>query len=206
MTRAVQRLTPGKVQKAAKPGMYADGAGLYLRIGPNGAKSWVYRYTDGKLASGGQRLRDMGLGPLHTIGLAEARERARQQRVLRLDGANPIEARWHDRDAARVAEAKATTFRQCAERYIVSHQSAWKSHKSLKAWEHTLKAFAYPIIGGLPVAAVDTDLVLKVLEPIWTRTPETAFEVTRSPRSGARLCARHRPAHRPEPGAMERTA
>jgi integrase len=52
--------------------------------------------------------------------------------------------------------------------------SAWKSHKSLTAWEHTLNAFAYPIIGGLPVAAVDTDLVMKVLEPIWTRTPETA--------------------------------
>jgi len=174
MTRAVQRLTPGKVQKTTKPGMYADGAGLYLRVGPNGSKSWVYRYTDGKLASGGQRLRDMGLGALHTIGLAEARERARQQRVLRLDGANPIDARRHEKDAARVAEAKATTFRQCAERYIASHQAAWKSHKSLTAWEHTLNAFAYPIIGGLPVAAVDTDLVMKVLEPIWTRTPETA--------------------------------
>ena len=173
MGRVVQRLTPGKVQRTTKPGMYADGAGLYLRIGPNGAKSWIFRYTDGKTASGGQRLRDMGLGPLHTLGLAEARERARQQRLLRLDGANPIEARRHERDAARVAEA-ATTFRQIAERYITSHQAAWKSPKSLAAWEHTLGAFAYPVVGDLPVAAVDVGLVMKVLEPIWTSTPETA--------------------------------
>ena len=68
-------------------------------------------------------------------------------------------------DAQAVAEAKATTFEQAAQAYIRAHRSGWKSPKSLAAWEHTLQDFAYPILGKLPVAAVDTALVLKVIEP-----------------------------------------
>ena len=177
MARAVQRLTPGKVQKTTTPGMYADGAGLYLRIGPNGAKSWVYRYSDGRTASGQQRHRDMGLGPLHTIGLAEARERARQQRTLRLDGADPITARRHESDACVVEAAKAMTFKQCGEAFVAAHLAGWKNPKHAAQWPSTLQTYVYPIFGALPVQAIDTGLVMKAIEQIWTVKPETAGRV-----------------------------
>src|SRR5437879_13636310 len=101
MARTIERLSSGAVLKAKgreKPYHLADGAGLYLRVAPSGAKSWVYRFTTGG------RMTDMGLGPLHTIGLKEARDRARQQRLVRLDGGNPIALR-------RARQVSATTFR-----------------------------------------------------------------------------------------------
>jgi integrase len=177
MGRQIERLTPGKVQKATKPGMYPDGAGLYLRIGPNGAKSWVFRYTDGKTASGQQRHRDMGLGPLHTIGLAEARERARQQRLLRLDGGDPIATRWHERERTRAEAAKTMTFEECGKAYIAGHSAAWKNSKHAAQWPSTMGTYVYPMFGSLPVQAIDVGLVMKVLEPIWSAKPETASRV-----------------------------
>ena len=61
------------------------------------------------------------------------------------------------------------TFRQCAEAYIKSHKAGWRSPKSLSAWQGTLAADVYPIFGDLPVQAIDTGLVMKAVEPIWTR-------------------------------------
>jgi Arm DNA-binding domain len=83
----VALLSARAVQTLRKPGMYLDGRGLYLRIGPSGNKSWIYRF-----ALGG-KTRDMGLGPYSDIPLAEARERAATWRKLRLDGIDPIAAR-----------------------------------------------------------------------------------------------------------------
>jgi hypothetical protein len=79
--RALNRLTALKVSRAKRPGMYADGGGLYLRVADGGSKQWVFRYVSNA------RLRDMGIGPVHTLTLAEARERAVHARKLRLDGA-----------------------------------------------------------------------------------------------------------------------
>ena len=93
MTRFLNRLTALKVARAKRPGMYADGGSLYLRVAPGGSKQWIFRYAglDG-------RMRDMSIGPLHTIqSLAEARERATQARKLRLDGIDPIEAKHAQR-------------------------------------------------------------------------------------------------------------
>ncbi|MGA7490700.1 MAG: Arm DNA-binding domain-containing protein, partial [Xanthobacteraceae bacterium] len=88
----IHRLTPRFVETVKVKGMYPDGGGLYLQVGEGGgAKSWLFRYN----VEG--RDRQMGLGPLHTIGLAEARERARKRREQRLDGIDPIEARKADR-------------------------------------------------------------------------------------------------------------
>ena len=88
-------------------GMYADGGGLYLQVGATGTKSWVFRFA----ARG--KTRDMGLGPLKTIGLAEAREIAAQCRQSRLRGSDPIEDRKARRAAARLDAAKTMTFDQC---------------------------------------------------------------------------------------------
>jgi integrase len=70
--------------------------------------------------------------------------------------------------------AKAITFKQCAEGYIKAHRAGWRDAKHLQQWQNTIAAYAEPIIGALPVGDIDTPLVLKVLEPIWTSRPETA--------------------------------
>ena len=176
MARAIERLTAQRVERLKKvekpqPGMYADGGGLYLRVTPEGAKNWVLRYM---LDS---RPRWMGLGPLSLYGLADARTRALDARRKRHEGIDPIEARRAERTRQRLDAAKAITFKQCAESYIASHGAGWRNEKHKYQWSATLNAYACPVIGALPVQAVDTPLLLKVLGPIWTTKPETASRV-----------------------------
>jgi len=171
MARTIGRLTALKVDKAKRPGMYADGGGLYLRVTHNGTKNWVFRF----MLNG--RPRWMGVGPLHIIGLAEARNRAAAFRLQRHDGIDPIERRRADRLQGRLEAAKAITFKECAARYIASHRAGWRNPKHAAQWQATLATYAEPVIGGLSVQAIDAALVLKVLEPIWTTKPETAGRV-----------------------------
>ncbi|HEY7576743.1 MAG TPA: Arm DNA-binding domain-containing protein, partial [Acetobacteraceae bacterium] len=132
MSREIGKLTPAKVRHASKPGVYGDGAGLWLNVGEAGNKSWLYRYMlDG-------RAREMGLGPLHTIGLAEARERARAARRLCLDGIDPIERKHAERDARRLAAASAVTFEDCAAKYIAANRAGWRNAKHAAQWDATL--------------------------------------------------------------------
>jgi integrase len=171
VTRAIGRLTALKVERLAKPGMHADGGGLYLRITPGGARNWVLRY----MLNG--RPRWMGLGPAALYGLAEARARALDARRQRHDGIDPIDARRANRARHRLEAAKSITFKECAEAYISSHKAGWRNEKHKYQWPATLQAYAYPVIGALPVQAVDTALVLRVLEAIWTSKSETASRV-----------------------------
>jgi len=171
MARTIGRLTALKVNKAKRPGMYADGGGLYLRVTHSGTKNWVFRF----MLNG--RPRWMGVGPLHIIGLAEARNRAAAFRLQRHDGVDPIERRRADRLQGRLDAAKEVTFKECAARYIASHRAGWRNPKHAAQWQATLATYAEPVIGGLSVQAIDAALVLKVLEPIWTTKPETAGRV-----------------------------
>jgi integrase len=171
MARTLNRLSNLKVDRAKRAGMYADGGGLYLRVAEGGSKQWIFRYG----VNG--RLRDMGIGPVHTLTLTEAREKATAARKLRLDGIDPIEHKNAQRAAQRVAAAKAMTFKQCAEGYIKDNEAKWTNPKHRKEWETTLSTYVYPDLGPLPVAAIDTALVLKVLKPLWGRIPETASRV-----------------------------
>jgi integrase len=168
MARQIGQLSALAVSRAAEKGMYHDGGGLYLQVAPSGAKSWLYRY----MLHGNAR--EMGLGPLHIISLSEARARASECRRLRLDGIDPIEARRVKRNEARLEAAKAMTFEACADAYIEAHQAGWQNPKHRAQWRSTLKTYAHPIFGSLPVQAVDVGLVMKVLEPIWYAKPETA--------------------------------
>ncbi|WP_298281950.1 phage integrase central domain-containing protein [Acidocella sp.] len=168
MARQEKRLSALAVTKAAKPGMYADGLGLYLRIGPSGAKSWVFRYRVGN----GRR--DMGLGPLHIVSLADARAKAAECRKQRLDRADPLQVREAAILAAKLEEAKAKTFQDCADAYITAHAPGWRNAKHADQWRNTLLSYAYPVFGAFPIQTVDTALVMKVLEPIWATKTETA--------------------------------
>jgi integrase len=167
MARAMNRLTALAVKRATEPGRYPDGLGLYLFVGPTSNKSWVFRYRRNR------RLHDLGLGPLHTVSLAEARAKALGCRRMLLDGVDPIEARRR-----RYAPAKAVmTFEACAEAYLAAHRSAWRGTKSEVQWSASLRMYVHPIFGDLAVEAVDLPLIMRAIEPIWTAKPETASRV-----------------------------
>ena len=171
MPRTAKRLTTVKVKALRAPGLFADGDGLYLQITPTGAKSWVFRHK-----SGG-RARDMGLGPISAVNLAQAREKAALCRRQRSEGNDPIEARKAAAAAARAAEAQRTTFREAAEQTLAAHEAGWRNRKHRQQWRNTLATYVYPVIGDISVAAVDKQLVLKVLEPLWRTKPETASRI-----------------------------
>jgi Arm DNA-binding domain len=136
MTRSLNRLTSLKVARAKRPGMYADGGSLYLRVAPGGSKQWIFRYA----ASTG-RMRDMSLGAVHTFSLAEARERATEARKLRADGIDPLDHKRAQRAALRAADAKAMTFEQCARGFIKDNEAQWTNPKHRHEWETTLRKY-----------------------------------------------------------------
>lgn len=106
--------------------------------------------------------------------LPETRARAKECRLLLLDGKDPLDTREATVLAEALERAKMMTFDQCAAAYIAAHRGGWKNAKHVSQWQNTLKTYASPVIGALPVAAVDTALVVKVLSPIWQSKTETA--------------------------------
>jgi integrase len=170
-TRQLGKLTTIRVRNAKARGLYGDGGGLFLQVGATGGKSWIFRWKQAG------KFRLMGLGPLHTVSLAEARDLALACRKLRLQGIDPIEHRRAQRADQQLAAAKGITFRQCAEGYIAAHRAGWRNEKHAAQWPSTLEAYAYPVFGNLSVQAIDTGLVMKALEPIWNKKPETASRV-----------------------------
>jgi integrase len=165
------RLKNLDVTRTQKPGFHPDGGGLYLQVTATGARSWVYRF----MLRG--RARAMGLGSARDFSLAEARAAATEARKLRAQGIDPIEARKHRRAAQAFEAAKSTTFQDAAMRFYAAHQASWRSDKHREQWSNSMRRYAYPVIGPVSVQAIDVELVLKVLEPIWETTPETASRV-----------------------------
>jgi integrase len=158
------------------PGRHHDNAGLYLQIkqgndregNPRLTRAWLFRFQLAGVAH------EMGLGPYPAVGLKKARELARQAREqVKGDRINPIEARKQRLQTARVEAAKSITFRECALQLIAAKEREWGAEHQ-RQWAKTLEDFVYPVIGSLPVASIDTALVMKVLQPIWHRIPETA--------------------------------
>jgi integrase len=164
MGRSLGKLSALFVARAKQPGLYNDGGNLYLQVESESARSWIFRYAG----------RYMGLGSAFVVSLHEARELAHEYRKLRRQGNDPIEARRAEHAQQLLDAAKAITFTQCAEAYINAHRAGWRDAKHVQQWQNTIATYAGPIIGALPVQAVDTALVCKVLEPIWLTRSETA--------------------------------
>lgn len=149
-----------------KPGrVYMDGAGLRLKVKKNGAAYWVFRYRRHGLD------REMGLGPLRDVGLAKAREQARELREILRAGGDPKAER------ARARERIVPTFREAAKGLIEQKSVEWRNGKHAAQWTSSLETYAYPRLGDLPVDAIETEHVLRALEPIWKDKTETATRV-----------------------------
>ncbi|WP_087724472.1 tyrosine-type recombinase/integrase [Pandoraea sp. PE-S2T-3] len=168
MANAINKLSVLQVNRLSKPGLYSDGAGLYLQITRGGVKSWLFRYMRNRQARG------MGLGPVHTVSLSDARIKALEVRKLLLEGVDPLDAKQQNRASTEASALKTTTFDECATAYIDVHSSGWKNAKHADQWRNTLATYASPYFGSLPIADIDTGLVMKVLEPIWISKTETA--------------------------------
>lgn len=164
MARSVHRLNTLTAPKLTA-GMHHDGLGLYLKVTATGSRSWLFRFTqDG-------RTRYMGLGAFPAVSLANARQAAAEARRITAEGRDPIEAR-ESASRARRAPPK-PSFGQIADQVLAARESTWRNPKSRAAWRLTLLEYAKPL-HALPVDQVSTEAVLGILQPLWTRRPETA--------------------------------
>jgi integrase len=161
----MSKLTVKKVQSLSEPGKYGDGQNLWLIIGPTGRKRWEFRYT----VAG--KSREMGLGALEFMSLDEARNKAFELRRMVKQGMDPLSAKETKR------KLRDTGFEQVTEQCIASLKAGWSNAKSEAQWRSSLKAYAFPQLGMLDVAAITTADVFEVLEPIWSAKPETAKRV-----------------------------
>ena len=171
MGRTIGKLTALAVSRLKDAGYHSDGGGLLLQVTAAGAKTWVFRY---------QRLgkrHEMGLGALHAVPLARARDKAAELRGLLADGRDPLTERRADRAKALLEAASALSFMDCADSYIKAHEAGWRNEKHGKQWRSTLDTYVKPVFGDVPVQAVDVSHVMRVLDPIWAEKTETASRV-----------------------------
>lgn len=194
-------LTAKKIAKLKGDGNFHNSLvpGLYLQVTKTNAgvaRSWLLRYE-----MDGRPERRMGLGSLKIFSLAQARERAREARRLIADGIDPIDARRRLRADAKAATAKRLTFREAAEAYFNAHQAEWTSAEHRVDFLSTLRNHAFPHIGDLDVAAIETAHVLKVLQPIWAIKTATATRQRQRIEQILDFAAvgGHRPANVPNP-------
>jgi integrase len=165
LTRGLNKLSTLEVKAAKQAGWYGDGGGLYLEVDSHGRR-WVLRLT---IAG---RRRDLGLGSLHKVTLSQARERAAQYRSMAYQGVDPAPAK-----PPAVKIQLVPTFEQAANEVHRARAKGWSNGKHVDQWINTLRDHAFPVIGSLPVNAIGTPEVLKVLTPIWIGKQETARRV-----------------------------
>ena len=166
------------VNRVNDKGMYPDGKGLYLQVGEGGAsKSWIFRFLSPTL----KRERQKGLGPAHTIGLAAAREKARECRQLLLKGIDPLEQDKTDERNRQLELGKQITFRQCGEEWFQNNEADWEPN-TIVGQRHRLEKHIYPKFGDLPIQTFDMrlpdssaiQLVEEFLRPFWRKQRNTA--------------------------------
>jgi integrase len=161
------RFTTLTLRRLHKPGRYGDGGGLYLVVISKERRNWIFRYR----RQGRERL--MGLGSAGVVTLTEAREAAHAARRLLTQGIDPIDARR----AARGTAHSRITFTVAAAAYVAAHSAGWRNRKHRAQWRSTLAAYVEPMIGGVPVADINTAAVLRVLQPIWNTKTNTAARI-----------------------------
>ena len=155
--------------RSAPPGRHADGNGLYLYVQPSGARSWIQR-----LVIRGRR-RELGLGSVALVSLAEAREKARANRKLAREGGDPLAEKRRAQGVPSFAEA--------AVKVVEQQKAGWRNPKYPRAWLRSLERFAFGRIGKMPVTEVTGADIYEVLAPIWHVKPPTARTLRRRMRA-----------------------
>ncbi|EEA00316.1 integrase [Burkholderia sp. H160] len=171
--RQLHRLSALRVAKEVAPGHYGDGGGLFMQIADSGVRSWVLRFSiDG-------HVREMGLGPLSRVPLGEVRKQAAAYREMARNKVDPILARREQqrRQLLDISAEANLTFRDAAEAFIRAQESEWRNRKHVQQWSNTLRTYAYPVIGEVRVRDIDTAMIVRILQPIWTKKAETARRV-----------------------------
>lgn len=174
MPKKARELAPLEVKRITQPGYHAVGgvAGLLLRVSDTGARSWILRYTargDLRTSSNGKPYaarRDLGLGGFPDVTLAQARERAREAREKIRAGIDPIRERRQGLDTL--------TFASASERFLAQKAHEFRNAKHASQWRNTLRDYANPVIGQLPVDEIELNHIVRIIEPIWLTKTETA--------------------------------
>ncbi|MGA7455305.1 MAG: integrase arm-type DNA-binding domain-containing protein [Rhodoplanes sp.] len=162
----LNKLSARRITTATKRGRYGDGGGLYLVVASDGSRKWVFRFAwDGKQ-------RDMGLGAVRDVPLAEARMAAAVAREHVRAGRDPIA----ERDRARRAASGVPTFGEMADQLVEGIKHGFRNEKHRAQWRMTLTEYAKPL-RPKPVDAIATEDVLACLKPIWQTKAETASRV-----------------------------
>ncbi len=161
------------VQSVNAIGYHRCGDGLYLQVSNKGTKSWLYRFKSPVT----KKQREMGLGSYKFVDLAMARQQALENKQLVINGRDPIEERKANNIKAQIEKSRDLTFKEIAEACITSKSHEWKNAKHAQDWKNTLINHAFPVIGHIPMSEISTDMIIKVLEPIWISTAETASRV-----------------------------
>jgi integrase len=155
-----------KLVENLNAGRHGDGNGLYLVVDPSGARRWIVRVVvKGQRNKKGAPLRtDFGLGGADIVTLNQARERALEYRRMAKQGLNP---RFN-------AHKEVPTFEEVAQQVHIDRMPTWKNQKHGQQWINTLRDYAFPKIGRMPIDSIDQPEVLMCLSPIWTEKHETA--------------------------------
>lgn len=170
MPKIAKELTSIEVKRLTKPGNHPVGgvSGLLLQVTGNGARTWVLRTTVGN------KRRDIGLGSYPGVTLALARDKARETKELIGKGIDPVEQKKAIRAQLIAAQSSALTFDEAADKLHRSKSTEFRNAKHAAQWITTIKTYASPLIGKLPVADVELAHIVKILEPIWQTKTETA--------------------------------
>jgi integrase len=163
MARALKKLNTRQVATLNREGRHSDGGGLYLVVGPGASRRWAFLFRwRGKL-------KEMGLGSLASVSLADAREKAGEARRTVADGRNPIE----DRRAQEAAQDAGTTFGPFADNLMKVLAHGFRNEKHRAQWAMTLTTYAAPL-RSMKLDDIATADVLAVLQPLWQTKAETA--------------------------------
>lgn len=173
MPKLVKALSALEVNRITSAGVYAVGnvVGLLLHVSETGARSWLLRTTVGS------KRREIGLGAFPETRLAQAIEKSRELKAAIAEGVDPVAEKQAAKQRLKAEQLKMQTFEQCARQFMTARKAEWRNPKHALQWAATLEQYAYPVMGNLSVADVDTAHVIQVLEPIWIVKTETAVRL-----------------------------
>lgn len=175
MPKMAPELSAIEIKRLKHPGgglnaMVAVGgvSGLYMQLLPSGGRTWVLRTRVGG------KTRDMGLGGYPEVGLAAARDKAREAKDKIRQGIDPVEERKAARASLIAARNRGLSFADAVDRYLASRLEEFRNDKHKAQWRSSLDSYAKPQIGDMLVQDITVQDVLLTLQPIWASKTETA--------------------------------